>query len=459
VGALELACCAVAHRVSKKRVVAFFDMLNAYGFHSLPASDAAWSDPRYQTALLKAGNGRGGVRRRLEGGALHTSPGGRALQNAMAPLLPAGYELVAVAGSGTEAVRELFTIASAHVNNADAKLLFLEGGYVGGSGMLQGACTVEFIRSRAFAPTDVTDDYIIPAEGAYTFQYESELDGEHEESADDNGSGGGGGALTIGEIACLDALKERYADLCGRKGVPVAGLVVEYVRACDGKGLRATFVAALASFLAQNRLLLLEDAVMTGLRTGAAFCGAAPYYRRRCPAGPDFVAFGKAFGFSGIVAHAAAFVANPDNSEWTFHNSEWTFRQPLANLNGMLTQRMSPADLLRAVTVCKAVSGRGLMRNACRSGLLLKRHLRSQGLETHGMGLLLHFEETRGCLANVLCRYGRLLPCLTFGHEQPADVKHVVVLLGPQASAVANLTLYYAIEKFSSLHATEINLF
>jgi glutamate-1-semialdehyde aminotransferase len=228
------------------------------------------------------------------------------------------------------------------------------------------------------------------------------------------------------------------------KGVPLAGVVVEYVRACDGKGLRAAFVAALESFLSQEKLLLLEDAVMTGLRTGHPFCGAAPYYRQYGGAGPAFVAFGKAWGFSGIIACTER------------HCNE--FAQPLGSLNGMLTQRMSPADLLRAVAVCQAVASRGLMANARLSGFRLKRSLRKQGLETHGLGLLLHYDEAHGCLANVLCRYGRLLPCLTFGHVRP-DYEHVVVLLGPQANAVANLTLYHAISKLSSLDANGTNLF
>ena len=54
----------------------------------------------------------------------------------------------------------------------------------------------------------------------------------------------------------------------------------------------------LKALLTERSLLLFEDAVMTGLRCGSAFLGAL------CPAAarPDFVAVGKAFGFSGVLA-------------------------------------------------------------------------------------------------------------------------------------------------------------
>jgi hypothetical protein len=199
----------------------------------------------------------------------------------------------------------------------DAKLLFFSGMYIGGAGRLQGANSVPIIRNRAFSPSDVSESYIVNA--PYTHDYQAELEemdreqhrssctcsttsttssgsgsgndgGGGGDSCDDDSSGGGGGAstncgcscsfssriprhllpLTAAEIASLDELEQRVVAL-EFDGVPIAGVVVEFVRASDGRGLRAAFLARLRAWLTARRMLLIEDSVMMGLRCGRAF--------------------------------------------------------------------------------------------------------------------------------------------------------------------------------------------
>ena len=81
-------------------------------------------------------------------------------------------------------------------------------------------------------------------------------------------------ALDDAEAVCLRGVKVRL-DSLQAKGVHVGGVVVEVVSSHGVRALRPAFLAALKATLHSRRLLLFEDAVMTGLRCGAAFLGAA----------------------------------------------------------------------------------------------------------------------------------------------------------------------------------------
>ena len=90
---------------------------------------------------------------------------------------------------------------------------------------------------------------------------------------------------------------------------------------------------------------------MTGLRCGAPFIGCC------CPgARPDFVAIGKAWGFSGVLAQRDAAKLVPwekvsratKGIDLTAGAREFYHRDWLYNLNGFYTMRISCGDALRA---------------------------------------------------------------------------------------------------------------
>ena len=211
-----------------------------------------------------------------------------------------------------------------------------------------------------------------------------------------------GSALSEQEEACLGRIRDRVTRL-QESGIKVAGMVVEYVSA-GVLALHPRFLRALRTLLSTMQLLLVEDAVMVGLRTGVTFMGAVV-------APPDFVAIGKAYGFSGLLgnrclASSVAWVKDP------------------RFLNGYLTMRMSAADLLRAVTILTAIHRRDLVRRARASGRRLRALLCAQGLKVRGVGLLLAFEDEpdedtgqEPMLLNSSVAFSRLLPPLTLGEH------------------------------------------
>ena len=195
-------------------------------------------------------------------------------------------------------------------------------------------------------------------------------------------------------------------------------------------GLSPAFLRALRLLLDGHRLLLFEDAVMTaphpqphpspspspspitltapspiahtqvmtGLRCGAPFLGCA------CACGVDFVAIGKAWGFSGVVScerQSERGLPQLSPSGGTRPHAQERRRAlqwigGLRRLNGYLTMRMSAADLVRALAVLEAVHERQLTVSALRSGRRLQQCLQAQGLQVWGLGLLLAFDEAGG---------------------------------------------------------------
>ena len=359
----------------------------------------------------------------------------------------------------------------------DAKLLFFRGCYVGGAHSLQAANGIDVIAEQAFAPSGVSDECLL--EGApYSKAALPELDAlleSHVSNATVAGNGEAAAAammesaaaaaaeaaLTSAEVECLRGVEARITTLQAA-GVHIGGVVVEIVSAHSVHALRPAFLRGLRVLLTQHSLLLFEDAVMAGLRCGSAFLGAV------CPAEarPDFVAIGKAFGFSGVLANASS----------TGHVA---WRRPPRCLNGYLTMRMSAADLLRAVTIQNVVHERELMRNALQSGRRLRRCLRAQGLDVWGLGLLVGFDDgttsgedssggNEGCveedgsggtraneqavhaqLLNASASFARMLPPLTLG-ERLGDWTYLsscVVGSAEAAKRVAERVLWLNIEK------------
>lgn len=435
------------------------DFCNAFGWHALPADDRVWaSEPFVKQWLAVAQSGCRG-----DGDSLPVASGPleatSELVVAAARLMPREYSLIAVTGSGTEAILSFYDVANAFLSAetgeavVDAQLLFFRGCYVGGAHGLQRANGIDVIADQAFAPCGVPDDCLVDAPPycrSALAEFEALLSTHAERSTHASGTAGTAtlaAALTEVEDACLRSIDERVERMRAAGG-RVGGMVVELVTSHGVEALRPAFVARLRALLREKRLLLLEDAVMVGLRCGAPFLGCASSALQ-----PDFVAIGKAWGFSGVLAHAASALS-----------VRW--RRGLPHLNGFLTMRMSAADLLRAVTVLDAVHGRRLVQNARRSGARLRGCLQAQGLHCWGIGLLLGYEDatssevgqtsrgrtSRGQLLNASAAFSRLLPPLTLG-EQPADWAYVSTLVVGDAEAatrVAERVLWLQLEAADS---------
>jgi 4-aminobutyrate aminotransferase-like enzyme len=399
------------------------DFNNAFGWHALPVTDPVWQTEDFRAkwlAIAHSGCRGCGDSLPVANGPLDASS---ELALAANRLLPTGYELIAVSGSGTEAIQSFYDIANAYLTRdslavTDAKLLFFRGCYVGGAHGLQGANGIDFIARQAFAPSHVEDECLL--DGApYCVEALEELEALLESQCMHQPAKGSGvkdyppidaasvetSNLLPKESACLRGIAARIERMQG-VGKHVGGVVVEVVSSHGALGLRPAFLAELRSLLSARGLLLFEDAVMSGLRCGAPFLGHV------CPAvKPDFVAIGKAWGFSGVIGHCDA-----------MSTATWPHRPP-PYLNGYLTMRMSAADLLRAITILGAVHERALISNALRSGRLLRSTLQAQGLDIWGLGLLLGFDDGSDApegqhpavLLNASAAFSRLLPPLTFG--------------------------------------------
>uniref|UniRef100_A0A7S4M3B1 Uncharacterized protein n=1 Tax=Prymnesium polylepis TaxID=72548 RepID=A0A7S4M3B1_9EUKA len=430
---------------------------NDFGFHALPEDDELWRSEVFLKSWMALA--QGGCRRGLDtdGNELHLRSGpllnDHPLTAAANKLLPRDYELVALAGSGTEAVRSFYTIANAFLTVklkepvTAAKLLFFRGGYVGGSDELQGACGIPFIADRALAPTSATAEYLID-DGPFSREALDELqhdDEPPEDAADAELQLEVRGECNEAEARCLCTVRDRIDQLIAA-GIHLGGVVVEYVLANGVLGLRPTFLAALRELLTSKGLLLFEDAVMVGLRCGAPFLGS-----RCAAAAPDFVAIGKAWGFSGVVARRDVCTTLPFEVSCTTATQhgvlngelQWLYHDWLRQLNGYLTMRISAADVLRAVAVLKAVHSRQLMRNARRSGRRLRERLRAQGLDAWGIGLLVAYRS--GVVLNARDAFSRLLPPLTFG-ERTEAWRYVHAVGGADAQLVAERALTLALE-------------
>ena len=331
------------------------DFNNQFGWHALPVNDPIWRSVTFREQWMQiAASGCRGADDTLSVASGPLNPSS-VLKIAVERVLPSNHELIAVSGSGTEAVSSFYDIANAFLTaqrgleagrHADdtavtnAQLLFFRGCYVGGAHALQAASGVDVIAEQAFAPTGVPDACLI--EGApYTHealgQIERVLESRKAAATLDLSDGGGGGAavassngcggsaaalasgkgcdgaagshltagevgcLTAGEVGCLERI-DATIDLLRGRGQPVGGIVVEVVPSHVGGALSPAFLSALRALTRARRVLLFEDAVMTGLRCGTALLGEA-----LLPGdGPDFVAIGKAFGFSGVVARRAS---------------------------------------------------------------------------------------------------------------------------------------------------------
>ena len=286
------------------------DFDNAFGWHALPATDPAWASDAFQRRWMEiATSGCRGCSDKLPvaNGPLDRSS---ALVVAAERLLPPDYHLIAVCGSGTEAILAFYDIATAHHRSlrcedgvekgtedgaaavTDVQLLFFRGGYVGGAGPLQAANGIPVIAEKAFAPSCVADALFI--DGAPHCR--AALD----ELADLIGAAGGvvqaakrpqaataataaapaaapttapattrGGVGSDGEdeeaaeTVCLRRI-ETQVDSLMAAGVAVGGVVVEWVTSHGVLGLRPAFVRRLRRLLHARRLLLFEDAVMVG---------------------------------------------------------------------------------------------------------------------------------------------------------------------------------------------------
>ena len=358
------------------------DAFNDFGMHALAADDPAWSAPEYRALLAAHGSGRLDshlARLPIVSGPVHP----RLFYPHLQALLGSGYALRAVVGSGSDAVHELFVAASA--SNPRARLLWLRGGYLSGYSTLQNANAIDDIRDYAYARSDWHESYAV--DGPYVRCVECDCP-----------------SCAGDEARALRLLHERVAAVQA-KGEVVVGVLFEGVRAKDGHSLRPAFVSALRQWLDARALLLLEDAVLTGLRTGYPFLSGHYYTEAQA----DFVAVGKAYGFSGVIENL--------NRRNATSMEALRARQAVAArfLNGYRTMPLSALDVLRAGAVLRAVHERGLLANAREAGLRLRRHLQESGLRVWGLGLLLWFDRTSGCPANVLTTFDRLMPPLTFG--------------------------------------------
>ncbi|CAK0824009.1 unnamed protein product [Prorocentrum cordatum] len=396
-----------------------FDFENNFGWHALPANDPAWKSEQFLEDWM--GIARGGCRGEDQAERFNILSGPLVpseLASQVEVLLPPEYKLISIAGSGTEAVESFYDIANSYLTARigmpvpDAKLLFFRGAYVGGAHGLQGANGTRDIARHAISPSRVEDGHMID-DGPYTRaaldDWEALLDGRYENSPES-------AALTKAEQDCLTRIEVQVERL-EAAGYHVGGVVVEYVLARTLVGLRPSFVSGLRQLLHAKHCLLFEDAVMVGLRTGAPFLGSA------CSsAQPDFVAIGKAFGFSGVLENTQRNLRLRIGSE---------------NLNGYLTCRISCADVLRATTVLRSIHSRGLMLNAHERGRRLKMRLRQQGLVVWGLGLMLGYDNERGLMLNAKVLFSRCLPTLAFDESGGGDVDKVYAVGGADAKRVA----------------------
>jgi hypothetical protein len=173
-------------------------------------------------------------------------------------ILKKPYVLRSVAGSGSEALRQFWTIAAAHVSRRKgtatrASLLLFKGGYTSGDQFLQTANSNIGIRSFSFAPGGLLAHTILT--GPYSRMYEMDSDNgtalAHWQDM----------KLTDPEreaLATLQATKDKLES----RGEMVGGVVVEFVQAGKGRALRPAFAHALRQWLDVQSMLLFEDAVI-----------------------------------------------------------------------------------------------------------------------------------------------------------------------------------------------------
>ena len=269
-----------------------------YGRHALPANDPCWRSASYHEQLLAHASGRATPLANPKAGALESTLLGPHLQR----VLGASHVLRSITGGGTEAVRSFWDVADSFSPCADgAQLLLLRGAYLGGSGPLQAISGLEFVRDRAFAPAAARRYRACMVEAPYrrVERFDGGGDGDDDEEEEDMPASA---ALREEEERCIGLLEQRLSALRA-EGVVVSGVLVEFVRAHDGLALPPRYVRLLDELARTHRLLLFEDAVLTGLRCGAAF--ASRLYGCR-PDGrpvvrPQWTAVGKCYGFSGVV--------------------------------------------------------------------------------------------------------------------------------------------------------------
>lgn len=377
-----------------------FDFLNEYGRHALAADDPLWRRAEYQTELLKHCSGRMST---------HVNPRAGPLDpKLLAPhidgVLGTGYMLRSVVGSGTEAVRSFWDIADAYAPCASgAQLIVLRGAYVGGSGPQQSICGLKFVRDRAFAASAEARLERFCVDAPYKPMELVDAVAAHGSSAE---------PLDVIEDRCLHALRECTRSLRAR-GETIAGILVEFVRATDGYALSPAFAAALAEFAKRERLLLLEDSVLLGLRCGAPFASLL-YRDSELQRAIQWIAVGKLYGFSGVVQNTHA-----------DHYGGYSTDPEL--LNGYITCNISPLEVVRCRAILSAVVRRKLCRNAARVGRILCRHLRQAGLRCWGVGLTIWYDPTSGSVHNATVLHNRILPTLTLTE---AEAREVVVRQG-----------------------------
>ena len=155
----------------QRGAVRTLDLNNGFGWHALPADDAAFRSEAFVeewAAIARSGcRGTGDDVLPVANGPLLRSS---RLVTAVERLLPRSHALISVTGCGTEAVLAFYQIGNAFLSARrkrpvrDCQLLFFKGSYVGGALGLQGANGVDFIARQAFAPTCVGEDCLI--EGA-----------------------------------------------------------------------------------------------------------------------------------------------------------------------------------------------------------------------------------------------------------------------------------------------------
>ena len=119
------------------------DLNNSFGWHALPAHDRAFSNEAFLKEWLEIA--RNGCRSTSESLPVANGPLLRSsrLVTSVERLLPKNYSLIAVTGSGTEAILAFYEIANAYISArrrtpiTNASLLFFQGSYIGGAMGLQ----------------------------------------------------------------------------------------------------------------------------------------------------------------------------------------------------------------------------------------------------------------------------------------------------------------------------------
>ena len=184
----------------------------------------------------------------------------------------------------------------------------------------------------------------------------------------------------------------------------MGGVLIEFVRACDGRALSPAYAHALAAWAREQRLLLFDDSVLLGLRCGSP--SASFLYGIAC----HWVAVGKLYGFSGVVQNLKA-------DHYGGYESDASF------LNGYITCNISPLEVLRCRVALAAIAKRRLWRNAQAVGPRLIRRLRAQGLDAWGVGLAIWWDsEGGGGVQNATALHSRMLPPLTLSAAEAAEV-------------------------------------